>query len=298
MIIFGGSAGETLAVRTSLLMGAKLGKIKRQSFPDGEQYVKIEEDIKGQDVALIHPLGGRPDQLLMEYLLTMDALKSASPKSISVVIPYLAYARQDARFHPGEPLSFHLVAKLLEGAGPNRIFTIDVHLQRVPSLKEVFKIPATNLTAVPYIAEYINKTYQPKNPIIIGPDDEAEQWAKVAAAKIKTDYAILSKTRFSSTEVKVKVKGTAGVNVKGRDAIIIDDIISTGNTIVEAANLVRKEGARKIYVGCTHPVLSLNALPLMLTNHIEAAVGTDTFAGPISFVTVAPVIAEALKSKK
>jgi ribose-phosphate pyrophosphokinase len=298
MIIFGGSAGETLAVRTSLLMGEKLGKMKRQSFPDGEQYVKIEDEIKGQDVAYIQPLGGRPDQLIMEYLLTMDALKSASPRSISVVVPYLAYARQDARFHPGEPLSFHLVARLLESAGPSRIFTIDVHLQRVPSLKEVFKIPAANLTAVPLIAEYINRVYQPKNAIVIGPDDEAEQWAKVAAAKIKTDYAVLSKTRFSSTEVKVKVKGGGSVNVKGRDAIIIDDIISTGNTIVEAANLIKKEGARKIFVGCTHPVLSLNAMPLMLTNHIDAVVGTDTFAGPISFVSVAPVIAEALKGKR
>jgi ribose-phosphate pyrophosphokinase len=297
MIIFGGSAGETLAVRVSLLTGAKLGKVKRQRFPDGEQYLKIEEDIKGQDVVYIHPLGGRPDELIMEYLLTMDAFKSASPKTISVVIPYFAYARQDARFHPGEPLSFHLVAKLLESAGPSRIFTIDVHLQRVPSLKEVFKIPATNLTAVPYIAEYINRIFTPKNPIIIGPDDESEQWAKVAAAKIKTDYAILQKTRFSSTEVKVKVRGGEGVNVKGRDAIIIDDIISTGNTIVEAANLVKKAGARKIYVGCTHPVLSLNALPLMYSNNIEGVVGTDTFAGPISFVSVAPVIAEALKKK-
>ena len=128
MIIFGGSVGETLAVRVSLLTGAKLGKIKRQRFPDGEQYLKIEEDIKGQDVVYIHPTGGRPDELIMEYLLTLDALKSASPKTISVVIPYLAYARQDARFHPGEPLSFHLVAKLLEQAGPNKIYTIDVHL--------------------------------------------------------------------------------------------------------------------------------------------------------------------------
>jgi ribose-phosphate pyrophosphokinase len=177
----------------------------------------------------------------------------------------------------------------------SRVFTIDVHLQRVPSLKEVFKIPAINLTAVPQIAEYINRVFQPKNPIIIGPDDESEQWAKVAATKIKTDYAVLQKTRFSSTEVKVKVKAGEGVNVKGRDAIIIDDIISTGNTIVEAANLVKQAGARKIYVGCTHPVLSLNALPLMYSNNIEGVVGTDTFAGPISFVSVAPVIAAGLK---
>ena len=169
MIIFGGSAGETLAVRVSLLTGAKLGKVKRQRFPDGEQYLKIEEDIKGQDVVYIHPLGGRPDELIMEYMLTMDAFKSASPKTISVVIPYFAYARQDARFHPGEPLSFHLVAKLLEQAGANKIYTIDVHLQRVPSLKEVFKVPAINLTAVPQIAEYINRVFPPKNPIIIGP---------------------------------------------------------------------------------------------------------------------------------
>ncbi len=252
MIIFGGSAGETLAVRVSLLTGAKLGKVKRQRFPDGEQYLKIEEDIKGQDVVFIHPLGGRPDELIMEYLLTIDAFKSASPKSISVVIPYFAYARQDARFHPGEPLSFHLVAKLLEQAGPSRIFTIDVHLQRVPSLKEVFKIPASNLTAVPYIAEYINRIFQPKNPIIIGPDDESEQWAKVAAAKIKTDYAILSKTRFSSTEVKVKVKGGEGVNVKGRDAIIIDDIISTGQHHRRGCQ-PREEGGRAQDLRGLHP---------------------------------------------
>jgi ribose-phosphate pyrophosphokinase len=297
MIIFGGSAGEALAVRVGLLSGMKVGKINRQKFPDGEQYMKVVDDIKGQDIALIHPTGGRPDELFMEYFLTMDALKSANPKSITVVLPYLAYARQDARFHPGEPLSFHLVTKLIEQAGASRVFTIDVHLQRVPSLKEVFKIPAVNLTAVPLIAEYINRVFTPKNPIVIGPDDESEQWAKVAAKKIKTDYAILQKTRFSSTEVKVKVKGEEGVDVKGRDAIIIDDIISTGNTIVEAARLVKKAGARKIYVGCTHPVLSLNALPLMYSNGIEEVVGTDTFPGPISHISVAPVIAAALKKQ-
>jgi ribose-phosphate pyrophosphokinase len=294
MIIVGGSAGEALAVRVSQLTGAKLAQVNRQRFPDGEGYFKIVTDVKGEDVVVIHPTGGRPDELLIEYFMLVDALKSGKPKSITAVFPYLVYARQDARFHPGEPLSFHLMAKMIEDVGTNRVFTIDVHLQRVPSLKEVFKIPATNLTAVPEIAEYISSHYPLKKPVVIGPDLESEQWAKVAAAKIKTDYAVFEKTRFSSTEVKVKMQGEA-VDIKGRDAIIIDDIISTGNTIIEAANLARKAGVKKIVVGCTHPVLSLNALAKMYANGLTDIVGTDTYPSPISFVSVAPVIARAIK---
>jgi ribose-phosphate pyrophosphokinase len=298
MIIVGGSAGEALAVRVSQLTGAKLAQVTRQRFPDGEQFFKITTDVKGEDVVVIHPTGGRPDELFIEYFMLVDALKSGNPKSVSAVFPYLAYARQDARFHPGEPLSFHLMAKMIEDVGTDKVYTIDVHLQRVPNLKEVFNIPAENLTAVPEIAEYISKHYPLKKAVVIGPDSESEQWAKVAAAKIKTDYAVLEKTRFSSTDVKVKTRGGEKLDVKGRDAIIIDDIISTGNTIIEAANVVRKAGAKRIVVGCTHPVLSLNALAKMYSNGLTDIVGTDTFSSPVSFVSVAPVIARAIKKKK
>jgi ribose-phosphate pyrophosphokinase len=295
MIIFGGSAGEALAVRVANLVGARLGKIDQKRFPDGEKYFRILDDVKGDDVVIIHPTGGRPDELLIEYFMLVDTIKDMGPKSISAVIPYFAYARQDARFNPGEPLSFHLMTRLIEQLGTNKIYTIDLHLQRVLDLKEIFKIPAVNLTAVPEIADYIAKNFHPKNPVVIGPDMESEQWAKVAAATIKTDHAVLEKTRFSATDVKIRARGGEALNVEGRDAIIIDDIISTGNTIIEAAQLVKKAGADKIFVGCTHPVLSGNALARMYAGGIEGVVGTDTFPGPISFVSIAPVIAEALK---
>ncbi|MBM3897002.1 MAG: ribose-phosphate diphosphokinase [Thaumarchaeota archaeon] len=295
MIIFGGSAGEALAVRVANLTGAKLGKIDQKRFPDGEKYFRVLDDVKGDDVVIIHPTGGRPDELIIEYLMLVDTLKDMAPKSISAVFPYFAYARQDARFNPGEPLSFHLITRLIEQIGTHKVYTIDLHLQRITDMGEIFKIPARNLTAVPYIAEYISKIYSPKNAAVIGPDMESEQWAKVAAAKINTDYAVLEKTRFSATDVKIRARGGEALNVQGRDAIIIDDIISTGNTIIEAAQVVKQAGANRIYVGCTHPVLSGNALSKMYAAGIEAVVGTDTFPGPVSFVSVAPVIAEALK---
>lgn len=295
MIIFGGSAGEALAVRVANLTGAKAGKIDQKRFPDGEKYVRVLDEVKGDDVVIIHPTGGRPDELLIEYFMLVDTIKDMGPKSISAVIPYFAYARQDARFNPGEPLSFHLVTRMIEQVGTNKVYTIDLHLQRVTDLGEIFKIPAWNLTAVPHIAEFIARTYEPKNVVVIGPDMESEQWARVAATKIKTDYAVLEKTRFSATDVKIRARGGEALNVQGRDAIIIDDIISTGNTIIEAAQLVKKAGANRIFVGCTHPVLSGNALARMYAAGIEGVVGTDTFPGPVSFVSVAPVIAEALK---
>lgn len=295
MIIFGGSAGEALAVRVANLTGAKLGRMDQKRFPDGEKYLRVLDDVKGDDVVIIHPTGGRPDELIIEYLMLVDTIKDMAPKSISAVFPYFAYARQDARFNPGEPLSFHLVTRLVEQVGTNKVYTIDLHLQRITDMREIFKIPAQNLTAVPNIAEYISKTFEPKNPAVIGPDMESEQWAKVAAAKIHADYAVLEKTRFGPSEVKIRTRGGEQLNVQGRDAIIIDDIISTGNTIIEAAQLVKKAGANRILVGCTHPVLSGSALARMYAAGIEGVVGTDTFPGPISFVSVAPVIAEALK---
>ncbi|MEE8115084.1 MAG: ribose-phosphate diphosphokinase [Nitrososphaerales archaeon] len=297
MIIFGGSAGTVLATRTSQLLGVKLGRFEATEFPDGEKYVRFHDNIKGEDVVLIHPMGLKPDSLLIEYLLAASALRDGEAKSVTTVIPYFAYARQDARFNPGEPLSFHLIAKFIEMVGADMIYTIDLHLQRVPDLGSLLKIATKNLTAVPEVAVWIKKNVEMNNPVVIGPDLESEQWAKVAAEKIGTSYEIMMKTRYSATEVSITTKDGKPLDLTGKEVVIIDDIISSGGTIVEAVKLLREAGAKKVVVGCTHPVLSGNALSNIYSSGVDIVVGTDTVPSQVSYVSVAPIIATALREK-
>ncbi len=297
MIIFGGSAGNVLATKVSQLLGVKLGRFEATEFPDGEKYVRFHDNIKGEDVVLIHPMGLKPDSLLIEYLLAASALRDGEAKSVTAVVPYFAYARQDARFNPGEPLSFHLIAKFIEMVGADMIFTIDLHLQRVPDLGSLMSIPTRNLTAVPEIAKWIRKNVEMKNPLVVGPDLESEQWAKVAAEQMDTSYEIMIKTRYSATEVSITTKDGKPLDLNGREVVIIDDIISSGGTIVEAVKLLREAGAKMVVVGCTHPVLSGNALSNIYGSGVDVVVGTDTVPSQVSYVSVAPIIAEALKEK-
>lgn len=303
MIIYGGSAGQILATQVANLLDAKLGKLEITKFPDGEKYVRYHDKVENEDVVLIHPMGLKPDELFIEYLLICSALKDGKAKSITTFVPYFAYARQDSRFNPGEPGSFHLVSKIIDDLGINMIYTIDLHLQRVNDLSELIKnTPTKNLSAVPDIATWIKNNAGLNNPIILGPDEESEQWAKVAAETIGVDYEIMIKTRYSATEVSITTKEGKPLPVNGKDVVIIDDIISSGGTIIEAVKLVKEAGAGKIVVGCTHPVLRGktqfdSALANIYNSGVSIVVGTDSVPSQVSYVSIAPVIAKTLQNK-
>ena len=302
MIIYGGSAGQILATQVANLLDATLGKLEITKFPDGEKYVRYHDKVENEDVVLIHPMGLTPDELFIEYLLICSALKDGKAKSIVTFVPYFAYARQDSRFNPGEPGSFHLVSKIIDDLGIDMIYTIDLHLQRVNDLSELIKnTPTKNLSAVPDIATWIKNNAGLNNPIVLGPDEESEQWAKVAAETIGVDYEIMIKTRYSATEVSITTKEGKPLPVNGKDVVIIDDIISSGGTIIEAVKLVKEAGAGKIVVGCTHPVLRGktqfdSALANIYNSGVSIVVGTDSVPSQVSYVSIASVIAKTLQN--
>jgi len=261
-------------------------------FPDGEKYLRVLDDVKNENVAVIQSIHHTPDELVFEYLLLVDTLKDLGARKVTAFIPYFAYARQDERFKPGEAMSFKTVSKLMESVGTDEIYTIDMHQHRVLKSSEIFKIPSHNLSAMPLLADYAKKTGELKQPLVIGPDAEAEQWAKIAAERLETDYDVFEKKRLGDAQVEVRPRKSSA---KGRDVLIVDDIISTGGTIVEAARILISQGANKVAVACTHPILANGALEKIQKAGVASVFGTDTVPSPISRVSVAPLIASEIR---
>jgi len=292
LIVIGGSSCQDLASKVAEKLGTKAAKLEIRRFPDGEKYLRVLEDVKGDEVVVIQSIHHTPDELLFEYLLIVDTLKDLRVKRVHSFIPYFAYARQDERFNAGEALSFKTVGKLMKTVGTDEIFTIDIHQHRVLKSAEVFGIPTRDLSAMPLLADYVRAKGELENPLVIGPDADAERWAKLAADQLKADYDVFEKKRLSSEKVEVKPRKS---DAKGRDVLIVDDIISTGGTIVEATKTLFAQGAHKVVVACTHPILAGDALERI--RHAGAAdiIGTDTIPGPISLVSVAPLIAQTVR---
>lgn len=294
LIIAYGSSGEHLARAVAKITQFGLTETETRRFPDGELYVRVMGDTSGEDVALFQSLGMRPDRLLMEYCLIADALKGMGCRTITGVIPYLAYARQDARFHPGEPLSVKLVARSLEIAGTDRLISVDAHLHRLKALKEVFTIPTLNLSAMPLLAERYKAEYGVRNVIVIGPDSESEQWASAVAEALSTEYSILRKERTGDREVEI----TGSLSVRGKTVVLVDDIISTGRTLVGAIRKLKSSGAKRIDVLATHALLVEGALGLLRKAGMSHLLNTDTIPRATCRVSVAPMIADALREWK
>ncbi len=292
MIVIGGSTSEALAEKVAKDLHFKAGGLEIRRFPDGEKYLRVLEDVKNEDVAVIESIHHTPDELLFEYLLLVDTLKDLGARRVIGFIPYFAYARQDERFKPGEALSFRTVSKLMESVGTDEIFTIDMHQHRVLKSSEVFTIPSRNLSAMPLLADYVKKSGALQKPLVIGPDAEAEQWAKLAAERLETDYDVFEKKRLGDDRVEVRPRRASA---KGRDVLIVDDIISTGGTIVEASKILLSQGAKRVEVACTHPILAPGALEKIKAAGVQNVIGTDTVPSPISYVSVAPLIAEQVR---
>ncbi len=290
--VLGGSASTGLAFKVARAGGFPVIHLESRRFPDGEQYLRILDDVEGRDVAVIQSMYRAPDQHLLEYVFLVKTLKELGVNRVVGVIPYFPYARQDSRFNPGEVVSLNVVADLVESAGTDEVITVDMHLHRFGDVKDVFKIPARNLSAVEAVARYVKSRYELSNPVVVGPDEEAEQWAKKAAAVLGTEYDVLEKRRIDAENVVIEARRAS---VGGRDVFIIDDIISTGGTIVESIRALKRLKAEKIVVGCIHPILAGNALAKIFRTGAYDVIGTDTVPSPISYVTVAEVIAEALK---
>ncbi len=255
--------------------------VEYKSFPDGESYLRVE-DVQGE-VVIIQSIVN--DRDFVSLLQLVDACQSRAD-SVRVVIPYLGYARQDREFKMGEPVTVRAIARTID---VDRVFTVNVHN---PESLEYFPCPARDLEAAPLLGEYFKKLGL-SEPVVVSPDRGAVEMAARAAEAMDADYDYLEKTRHSGEEVTVKPKE---LEVKGRDVVILDDIISTGGTIAGAARILQGQGARRVFVGCVHPVLARNALIRLFNAGIADIVASDTIERGVSRVTVSPLLARALES--
>ncbi|MGQ9759164.1 MAG: ribose-phosphate diphosphokinase [Candidatus Methanomethylicaceae archaeon] len=286
-----GSSSEPLARAIAKECNFRVVESTRRVFPDGEQYVRVMADVSNEEVVLVHSLAFSPDPLLMEYLLLVDALRGAGCRSITAVIPYIAYLRQDSRFNSGEPLSARVVTSLIESSGIDRLITIDAHLHRFKRLSDLFSTPCLNLSAMPLLAEYYLKNFGRENIVIVGPDIEAEQWVSVVADILSSPHVVLEKKRLGDREVVIRGK----TSVKGKVAILVDDIISTGMTLVNIIPRLLEGGAVRVDALVSHALLVENAYKRLKESGLSNLISTDTVPGAHSKVSVAPIISKALK---
>lgn len=286
LLIIGGSASQKLAAKVAWDLGEHLSPIETRRFPDGERYIRIKGEVP-KEVVVIQSTGYPQDENLMELFLLLKNLKSLGVERTRVVIPYFGYGRQERRFKSGEAVSAVIVAELLEAAGASEIYSINLHEKNI---KEFFNIPVHEISAMPMIANYINE--QIDDPMIIGPDKGALGFAEEISGILKCDCDYLDKTRISPEKVEMKPKN---LDVKGRDVVIIDDIISTGGTIVSASRILNDLGANKVIVGCVHPILVEDALLKIFAAGVDDVFATDTLKSDVSTISVAPLVAGYLK---
>jgi len=269
MKIFSGSANRELAQRICDRIGIALGQATISSFPDGETYVRIEENIRGRDVFIIQPTSPPTNQHLMELLIMVDAARRASADRITAVIPFFGYARQDRKDQPRVPITAKLVANLLNAAGVSRVLTMDLHAQQVQGF---FDIPVDHLYSLPVLIKYLRKRLTRKT-VVVSPDVGGLKMASAYAEALGTNLAIVAKQRKSATETEaLYVIG----EVEGADVLLVDDLTETAGTLTSAATILKKRGALDIYAGVSHAVLVDLAIPRLQKSQIEELVTTNS----------------------
>ncbi|MEM3519739.1 MAG: ribose-phosphate diphosphokinase [Candidatus Hadarchaeales archaeon] len=288
-MILGGPASPKLSKRLSLELHTFLLTPEIKRFPDGEIYIRLPGELKGKEVVVVQSLGPPQNENLMVLLLMLDAARDLGAKKVVCVTPYFCYARQDKRFKPGEAISMKTIVKLIEEVAPDELITIDIHED---SSLRYFSIPVKNLTAMPLLGKFIGSRLRLKNPVVIGGDQGSEERAKKVAEEIGGGHDYLVKRRITPTKVTVEPKK---IDAKGRDVIIVDDIISTGGTVIKAVKVLSRQGARNIYAACTHPVLVGKTLEKLRKAGTRKVIATDTIEREVSLVSVAPLIAQALR---
>ena len=283
MIVIGGSASMDLAKELASVMGCDYIQAATTTFPDGECYTRIDAEKLDDDVVIVQTTS--PDSKLIELLLLQDAVRRLGAKSITLVIPYFGYARQDRVFKPGEPESAKVMCQHLD-MNCDRVITVDIHKEAVLNY---FNHPHKDLKAATVIAEY----FKGKGiDMVLSPDIGAAGRAKMVGEVMGVPYDHLEKTRLSGTDVRI---APAKADVKGKKVLIVDDMISTGGTIIAAAYALREAGAAGISVACTHGVFVNNAIEKFTGSSLDALLSCNTLNNPVSHISVASLIAEAIK---
>ena len=269
MKIFSGNAHPALARDICKYLGAELGNATVSSFPDGESFVRINENIRGRDVFIIQPTCPPTNQNLMELLIMVDAARRASAARITAVMPFFGYARQDRKDQPRVPITAKLVANLLVAAGVHRVLTMDLHAQQ---LQGFFDIPVDHLHAMPVMVAHLRKLAV-QDLIVVSPDVGGVKMASAYATALGTRLAIVVKQRKSATETEAShIIG----EVEGKNILIVDDLTETAGTITSAAKILRKHGARDIYAGVSHAVLTDLAVERLKDSELKEFISTNS----------------------
>ena len=293
--IFSGNANLGLANKIAKYLKVPLGDALVTTFSEGEVRVKINEDVRGRDVFIVQPTCPPTNNNLMELLIMIDALKRASARRITAVIPYFGYARQDRKDQPRVPITAKLVANVLTTAGADRILTMDLHASQIQGF---FDIPMDHLFAVNVIVDYFKKKNL-KSLVIASPDVGGIKMARAYAKRMEAGLAIVDKRRIDDKHAEVmSILG----DVKGKNIVIVDDLVATAGSICEASAALKAAGALKIFAAVSHPILSGPAMDRIKSSAIEEFVVTDSIpltlakkASALKVLSVAPLLAEAIR---
>jgi ribose-phosphate pyrophosphokinase len=294
--LFSGNANISLAKKISEKLGVPLGKANVSTFSDGETRVEINENVRGMDVFIIQSTCTPVNVTCMELLIMIDAMKRASADRITAVVPYYGYARQDRKVAPRAPISAKLLADLITTAGANRVLSMDLHAGQIQGF---FNIPVDNLFATPVLLDYMKRAYQ-DNTVVVSPDTGGVERARAFGKRLGASLAIIDKRREGPNEAQVmNIIG----NIEGKRVIILDDMIDTAGTVVQAACALTAAGALEVAVCCTHPVLSGPALDRIENSNIKELIVTDTIplteraakCNRIKVLSVSGLLSEAVR---
>lgn len=294
--IFNGNANPKLAKEIANILGISVGDAVVTQFSDGETALQINESVRGSDVFIIQPTSQPVNEYLMELLIIIDAVRRASARRITAVIPYYGYARQERKSKARDPITAKLVANLIVAAGARRVLSMDLHANAIQGF---FDIPFDHIPVAPILAEYY-KSLKNNKFCIVSPDLGGVTRARDLANRINADFAIIEKRRPKANVSEVlNVLG----DVKDKDCILVDDIIDTAGTITKGAALLKKFGAKTVIACCTHPILSGPAIERIENSDIDELIITNTIDLPpekmidkIKILSVAPLLAKAMKS--
>lgn len=294
--VFSGNSNSTLALEICDCLDIALSQMAISRFSNDNLFVKIQENVRERDVFVVQSFTEPVSDNIMTLLITLDALRSASARRITAVIPYYSYARSDKKDAPRISITGRLIADLLRTAGANRVLTMDLHADQVHGF---FNIPVDHLTAIPTIADHFKSHFDLSRLIAVATDAGGAKRAGRFAELLNIPLAIIDKRRMSDTRVE---QGHVVGDVEGRDAVIFEDEISTGGTLIATERTLRKAGIRKIHAGAVHPVLCGSATEDLQASDIESVVVANTVEMPaekrldkITVLTVAPLLAEAIR---